>query len=150
MLPRPLPSAITLSLDATFRTAFKATYIENDQSRTRSYKGGLCNALNKDGDIIGWVSSSSSKISWSQSIHATIMQRYCYTKSNAELKEMLLGFRDRFDLHQVAYPEIVVADNCCYIKNAVLDVFPDTWMGLDVWHCIMRYVHLMSISDTRS
>ncbi len=53
---------------------------------------------------------------------------------------MLLGFRDRFDLHQVAYPEIVVADNCCSIKNAVLDVFPDTWMGLDVWHCIMRYV----------
>ncbi|KAI1783814.1 hypothetical protein LXA43DRAFT_902828 [Ganoderma leucocontextum] len=53
---------------------------------------------------------------------------------------MLLGFRERFDLHQVAYPEIVVADNCCYIKNAVLDVFPDTWMGLDVWHCIMRYM----------
>ncbi len=63
MLPRLLPPAITLSLDATFRTAFKATYIENDQSRTRSYKGGLCSALNEDGDILGWVSFSSSKSS---------------------------------------------------------------------------------------
>lgn len=51
---------------------------------------------------------------------------------------MLEGIKHRCDELGRAYPQIVIADNCCSVCNAVKEVFPEVYMGLDVYHCINR------------
>ncbi|EGO28269.1 hypothetical protein SERLADRAFT_405880 [Serpula lacrymans var. lacrymans S7.9] len=40
----------------------------------------------------------------------------------------------------VAPPNMIIADNCCYICIAILSVFPGVHIGLNVLHFIMRYL----------
>ncbi|KAG1743758.1 uncharacterized protein EDB91DRAFT_1051073, partial [Suillus paluster] len=68
--------------------------------------------------------------------------RFCHGQSNAEISELLEGLKTRCEALDVPPPEVFVADNCCHVRNAVSVVFPDATMKLDVWHFIMRRVHL--------
>ncbi|KAI0712734.1 hypothetical protein C8T65DRAFT_562727, partial [Cerioporus squamosus] len=67
-------------------------------------------------------------------------QRWCPSQSNSEYVELLEGFHRRLLLLGVAPPEMAVVDNCCHVKAAILQVFPDIAVVLDVWHFIQRYL----------
>ncbi|KAI0365886.1 hypothetical protein BV20DRAFT_953305, partial [Pilatotrama ljubarskyi] len=67
------------------------------------------------------------------------LQQFCQTQSNAEIEELLAGIKKRFGLLNIPDPDIVVADNCCHVRSPVKKVFPNTHVGLDVWHLLMRY-----------
>ncbi|KAI0686377.1 hypothetical protein C8T65DRAFT_591216, partial [Cerioporus squamosus] len=67
-------------------------------------------------------------------------QRWCPTQGNIETEEQLEGLRRRLLLLGFAEPEIAVVDNCCHVKSAILKVFPDIAVVLDVWHFIQRYL----------
>ena len=49
-------AATTLSLDATFRTAAKASFVNDDRSRSSIFNGGLHTAVNQKSLIIAYVS----------------------------------------------------------------------------------------------
>ncbi|KAI0658951.1 hypothetical protein C8Q70DRAFT_899100, partial [Cubamyces menziesii] len=126
----PGRKTITISLDATFRAASKATVVSDDKSRTKFYKGGIETVLNEQNLIIAWVSV----------LPRLSVRRFCNTQANSELEEILIGLKRRFALLGVANPEMAVVDNCCHVKNAIKHVFPDIAVCLDVWHFMMRYL----------
>lgn len=70
------------------------------------------------------------------------LQQFCQTQANAEIEELLQGIKKRFSLLKVPEPQIVVADNCCHVRKAIKNAFPNAHIGLDVWHMLMRYVTL--------
>lgn len=51
---------------------------------------------------------------------------------------MLQGIKRRCDLLGVPYPVIATVDNCCAVKAALHEVFPDMGVALDVHHHTMR------------
>ena len=51
-----LTAATTLSLDATFRTAAKASFVNDDRSRSSIFNGGLHTAVNQKALIIAYMS----------------------------------------------------------------------------------------------
>ncbi|RDX39514.1 hypothetical protein OH76DRAFT_1324060, partial [Lentinus brumalis] len=110
--------AVTISLDATFRSAGKATVTDKDKARTKVWTGGLQSVMNEKNLIIAW--------------------RLCLTQANAEVQELLEGVSRRLYLLEFAQPEMAVADNCCHVRAAIRKVFPDIAVVLDVWHFIMR------------
>ena len=59
-------------------------------------------------------------------------------QENAEIMELLLGIRDRFDMLGIPPPLGVVVDNCCQVRNCVEQVFPLAGVFLDIFHCVMR------------
>ncbi|TFK92385.1 hypothetical protein K466DRAFT_480676, partial [Polyporus arcularius HHB13444] len=67
-------------------------------------------------------------------------QRWCPTQGNIEIEEQLQGVGRRLLLLGMAEPEIVVVDNCCHVKAAILKVFPNIAVVLDVWHFVQRYL----------
>ncbi|KAI0720548.1 hypothetical protein C8T65DRAFT_567509, partial [Cerioporus squamosus] len=67
-------------------------------------------------------------------------QRWCPTQGHIEIEEQLEGVRRRLALLNFADPEIAVVDNCCHVKAAILKVFPDIAVVLDVWHFVQRYL----------
>ena len=69
-----------------------------------------------------------------------MFQRFCQTQAHSEVKELLHGLRRRLELLGRDYPQLAVADNCCHVRTMLIEVFPDIWVGLDVWHFMMRYV----------
>ncbi|KAI5980893.1 hypothetical protein EDD15DRAFT_2183076, partial [Pisolithus albus] len=54
--------------------------------------------------------------------------------------EVLTGLKRRVELLGQRAPEMMVSDNCCAIRNAVLAVFPQVDSIQDVWHFIARYL----------
>ncbi|KAI0692731.1 hypothetical protein C8T65DRAFT_745002 [Cerioporus squamosus] len=112
-------TAITISLDATFRSAGKATIADKDKARTKLWTGGLQSVLNEKGQTMSWG--------------------WCHSLAHAEIEELLDGIRRRLELLDVASPEIAVVDNCCHVKAVIRKVFPDIDVVLDVWHFVMRY-----------
>ncbi len=50
-----LTAGVALSLDATFRTASKATVVDNGKTHTCVYKGGITTVLNEETIILAWV-----------------------------------------------------------------------------------------------
>ncbi|TFY75259.1 hypothetical protein EWM64_g8749, partial [Hericium alpestre] len=115
----PENSAKTVSIDATFKASKKATIASSDQMRTNPSEGGLLTSINEVTEVMKW--------------------ELCQTQSNARISEFLRGLRERHEILEVPLPEQFVADNCCHIVRAILDVFPEAAVGLDVFHCIMRY-----------
>lgn len=59
--PSPI-TAISLSIDNTFKIAKKATVRHNDKTYTRVLKGGVASFLNEKSETIAWVRDSS--VSW--------------------------------------------------------------------------------------
>ncbi|PIL30719.1 hypothetical protein GSI_06887 [Ganoderma sinense ZZ0214-1] len=113
-------TATTLSLDATFRAASKASIVNEDHSRSSIFNGGLHTAVNQKSLIVTY--------------------RWCLTLLHSEIGDMLLGLKQRFALLNVDDPWAVVVDNCCHFRNIILKVFSETVVVQDVWHVIMRYM----------
>ncbi|PIL30720.1 hypothetical protein GSI_06888 [Ganoderma sinense ZZ0214-1] len=113
-------TATTLSLDATFRAASKASIVNEDRSRSSIFNGGLHMAINQKSLIVSY--------------------RWCLTLLHSEIGDMLLGLKNRFELLNVDDPWAVVVDNCCHFRNLILKVFPEAVVVQDVWHVIMRYM----------
>ncbi|KAG2744928.1 hypothetical protein P692DRAFT_201683590, partial [Suillus brevipes Sb2] len=107
-------SAICASLDNTFKAANKATLTNKDGQKTKEIKGGILTVLNEGNEIISW--------------------RFCQTRTNTEIAELLLGLKHRHDVLGLPQPKMVVADNCCHIRGAVASAMPETEAKLDVWH----------------
>ncbi|KAG1776098.1 hypothetical protein EV702DRAFT_1269133 [Suillus placidus] len=107
-------SAICASLDNTFKAANKATLTNKDGQKMKEIKGGILTVLNEGNEIISW--------------------RFCQTRTNAEIAELLLGLKHHHDVLGLPQPKMVVADNCCHIRGAVASAMPETEAKLDVWH----------------
>ncbi len=131
---------VLISLDATFRAASKATIIDDANTRTKSYKGGIETVLNEKDLIIAWVRHfvfllaglRSGRTEWCPTYN--VKQRFCQT-------ELLLGLKRRFTLLGITDPEMAVVDNCRHnVKAAIKKAFPDIVVCLNVWHFIMRCV----------
>ncbi|KAI1788923.1 hypothetical protein LXA43DRAFT_843469, partial [Ganoderma leucocontextum] len=71
-------TGIALSLDATFRTASKATVVDSGKTHTCVYKGGITTIINEETVIVAW--------------------RFCFTQGNWELQELLKGVKRRLEL----------------------------------------------------
>ncbi|KAG2738225.1 hypothetical protein P692DRAFT_201842822 [Suillus brevipes Sb2] len=111
------------SLDNMFKAANKATLTDRDHQKSRELKGGILSVLNEDNQIILW--------------------RFCQTRTNAEITELLQGLKHRHDILNVPQPKMMVADNCCQVRNAVTSAMPETDSKLDVWHFSARYIAVM-------
>ncbi|KAG2106102.1 hypothetical protein BD769DRAFT_1366782, partial [Suillus cothurnatus] len=107
-------SAICGSLDNTFKAASKATLTNRDRQKSKELRGGILSVLNEDNQIIAW------------------------TQTNAEITELLQGLKRRHNILNVPQPKMMVADNCCQVRNAVTSAMPETDSKLDVWHFSAR------------
>ena len=116
--------AITLGSDNTYKVAFKGTIVEKNKSRSRAFKGGLITVINERNHVISWVSLPS-RLRMAGRRELVRHQRFCHTQANAELEELLRGLKRRFALLGIPEPEIATVDNCCHVKNAYLNVFPE-------------------------
>jgi len=54
------------------------------------------------------------------------------------VRQVLSGFKKRCETLGAPLPEILVADNCCHIRNEVAKHLPNTDVSLDVYHFMMR------------
>ncbi|PIL26529.1 hypothetical protein GSI_12287 [Ganoderma sinense ZZ0214-1] len=113
-------SAITLSLDQTYRAAGKAKVVDGSKKQEKRWRGGLLDAVNQNGETVAW--------------------RFCQTNSASETSEMCEGLKKRTKMLKQPAPEVVVADNCCKVANAITTHFPDAHIALDVWHVLRRYM----------
>ncbi|KAI1782658.1 hypothetical protein LXA43DRAFT_1103634 [Ganoderma leucocontextum] len=113
-------TAMSLSLDTTFRAAYKATLVDKNKARVRSHKGGIVNAISHIGTTMGW--------------------RFCLSGALAETKALLEGIRSRHIIASVAHPAVLTVDNCCFMKNMVAVGYPEVEVRLDLWHFMMRYL----------
>ncbi|PIL33642.1 hypothetical protein GSI_04265 [Ganoderma sinense ZZ0214-1] len=114
-------SAVTASIDTTFRCAYKATLVDKNKARVKSHLGGFVSVINQKSQPISW--------------------RLCHSQSQTETQEMLGGLSTRFAHLELSPPEVMTSDNCCQIRNTVKKVFPDTQVVQDVWHFLMRYMN---------
>ncbi|KAI1782077.1 hypothetical protein LXA43DRAFT_1069364 [Ganoderma leucocontextum] len=113
-------SAVAISVDTTFRCAYKATLVDKNKARVRSHLGGFVSVLNQKSQPISW--------------------RLCHSQSQVETQEMLSGLSTRLDCLELPHPEILTADNCCQVRNSAQKVFPNINVVQDVWHLLMRYL----------
>ncbi|KAF8173443.1 hypothetical protein BJ912DRAFT_1079230 [Pholiota molesta] len=113
-------TAKSVSLDNTFKSASKASIVGKDGQRQNPLKGGILSAINEEGEGIAW--------------------RFCISNSPAESRELLQGIRKRHEFMKLPKPSAVIVDNCCQVRNFVIDgLGPGTAVLLDVYHFIMRY-----------
>ncbi|KAJ3747521.1 hypothetical protein DFH05DRAFT_1392608, partial [Lentinula detonsa] len=68
------------------------------------------------------------------------LQRYCHTQSTDEIAEILLAIRGRYQELGVPDPEMIIVDNCCHVRQRITKVFPNTHIGLDIYHFMKRYL----------
>ncbi|KAE9405193.1 hypothetical protein BT96DRAFT_1015845 [Gymnopus androsaceus JB14] len=113
-----------LSLDATFRAASKATIVNSDGKRSTALSGGILSVINELSSTLAW--------------------RFCQTQSAHEIAEMLTPVAVRFKELGAPDPEMVIVDNCCTVRSRIIQVWPNTKVGLDVYHLIKRYTAVIS------
>ncbi|KAF9019632.1 hypothetical protein BDZ89DRAFT_1164575 [Hymenopellis radicata] len=82
-------------------------------------------------------------------INEIVDWRICMTQANTELQEMLAGLKRRCDLLRVAYPEMLIADNCCHVRGSVIKVIPSIKVAQDIWHLLMRML-LVILNGSRN
>lgn len=131
------PLAVAISIDTTFRCAYKATLVDKDKARVWSHLGGFVSVINQKSQPISWVCGSSLRFALSS---LTPLQRLCHSQSQTETQEMLNGLSNRLAHLELSPPEILTSDTCCQIRNTALKVFPNIQVVQDVWHFLMRYV----------
>ncbi|KAJ6533328.1 hypothetical protein DFH09DRAFT_1406865 [Mycena vulgaris] len=95
---------ICLGADNTFKAAAKATVVDASKTRTKLMKGGILSVLNELNEIVAW--------------------RFCQSASPAEMFEILEGIRKRCEELGVDFPEMIVVDNCCQVKNEIHKALP--------------------------
>ncbi|KAG2040153.1 hypothetical protein BDR03DRAFT_838062, partial [Suillus americanus] len=52
--------------------------------------------------------------------------------------ELLQGLKHCYDILNVPQPKMMVADNCCQVRNAVTSAMPEMDSKLNVWHFSAR------------
>lgn len=57
---------------------------------------------------------------------------------------MLQGYVDRSEIQKVLLAIMLIADNCCHVRSAIMKVLPLILVLLDVFHFKMRSVHCFS------
>ncbi|KAI6030973.1 hypothetical protein EDC04DRAFT_2572146, partial [Pisolithus marmoratus] len=124
-------SAVCGSLDSMFKVSSKASLTDKDCQCSKHLKGGILSVLNEDNQIVSWVSTIPS---------TSHTSRFCQSKSNAEITEVLMGLKRCTELLGKTAPEMIVSDNCCAVWSALLVVFPQVDSIQDVWHFIARYL----------
>ncbi|TFY51214.1 hypothetical protein EVG20_g11108 [Dentipellis fragilis] len=112
-------TAICISLDNTFKMSGKATVIHEKTTRLKVMKGGILSIINELNEIITWC--------------------FCQSQAGTEIRELLARLKERFKVLGVAFPEMAVADNCCHVRSAIQDIFPEIRVLLDIWHFLTRY-----------
>ncbi|KIJ12147.1 hypothetical protein PAXINDRAFT_15062 [Paxillus involutus ATCC 200175] len=110
------------SMDSTFRASGKAVLTDANRQKSKELKGGILSVINEENEIV-----------------IVAVQRFCQTRANAKITELLEGLKRHHDALGVTPPEMIIADNCCQVRSAVKAVFPQTDACLDVWHFIARY-----------
>ena len=142
--PTASPLAITITIDSTFRAAYKATIVSKDGTRCKHARGGIETVLNDDNQIISWVSTHLSlrlPLTHKPSLYSS--KSFLDDQANSSVERIIQGLARRFALLGIDAPEMAIADNCCHVKNALVKVFPRIRVCLDVWHFMMRYVLLV-------
>lgn len=129
-------------MDSTFKASRKALLTDANQQKSKELKGGILSIINEENEIVAWVSDHIllTVASTDSNASSTLQQRFCQTRTNAEITELLDSLKRRHDALRVPPPEMMIADNCCQVQKAVSTVFPGTQIGLDVWHFVVRYV----------
>ncbi|TFY78099.1 hypothetical protein EWM64_g5914 [Hericium alpestre] len=112
-------TAKSVLIDMTFKASKKASISSSNQTRMNPLEGGLFSSINEVTEIMKW--------------------KLCQSQSNAEISEFLEGLRKQHKILNMPLPEQFVADNCCHIVRAILCVFPEAAVRLNVFHAIMRY-----------
>lgn len=59
------------------------------------------------------------------------------------MAEALNGYICCCKILGIAEPAMVIVDNCCQVRKAVLKALPEVHVALDVYHFMMRYVCVM-------
>ncbi|TFY73336.1 hypothetical protein EWM64_g10676, partial [Hericium alpestre] len=113
-------TTVSISVDTTFESTKKAVVTNRSLVRTNPSGGGLFSGINEFDEILFWKLSQ--------------------TMSNAEIIEALDGLKDRHVVLDKPLPEIATADNCCHVQNAIMSVFPQIHIVLDVYDFLMRYI----------
>ena len=80
----------------------------------------------------------------------TDFQRFSTSKSNTEVTEMCAGIARRCEELEIPHPEMVIVDNCCHVRPAILKALPNTRVVLDFFHYRQRYVPTTPISAART
>ncbi|TFY83333.1 hypothetical protein EWM64_g678 [Hericium alpestre] len=111
---------ICLSMDATFKVVDKAVIVDKKRKRTTAMQGGIMSLINEWTEILNWT--------------------MCQTKRNAEMSQILSGYARRCEELAVDLPEIVVVDDCCHFRSAILQSLPNAKIVLDTYHLMMRYL----------
>ncbi|PIL33226.1 hypothetical protein GSI_04676 [Ganoderma sinense ZZ0214-1] len=112
-------NAVAISVDTTFRCAYKATLVDKNKAHVQSHLGGFVSVLNEKSQPISWL---------------------CHSQSQMETQEMLAGIANQLEILELPPLEIMTADNCCQVRNSAQKVFPDIDVVQDVWHFLMQYV----------
>jgi len=97
-------------------------------------KGGLLSVINENNEIIAWVWTSLLLSVTRDAQDLKMCQRLCQSQSSVEIKELLDGYRQRCGELQVTSPKMVVVNNCCHVRSAIAQVFPDAHVVLDIYH----------------
>jgi len=64
------------------------------------------------------------------------LQRLCQSQATAEIAELLEGYKQCCIIKGVDLPEMVIVDNCCHVRSAIQQPFPDMSVVLDVYHLL--------------
>ncbi|PIL32659.1 hypothetical protein GSI_05363 [Ganoderma sinense ZZ0214-1] len=72
--------------------------------------------------------------------HVRSLSAITLSLDQTETSEMCEGLKKRTKMLKQPAPEVVVADNCCKVANAITTHFPDAHIALDVWHVLRRSV----------
>lgn len=66
-------------------------------------------------------------------------QRMTLTLGTKEVQEQLAGYRDRCTALSTAFPELLVVDNCCTVREKYQETL-NVPVGQDIYHIKMRHV----------
>jgi hypothetical protein len=86
-----LETAISLSLDHTFKAAAKGTVTASQKTaHLKLWKGGILSIINESNEIVAWVSTH---LASHQVLIASLGQCFCQSQAGAEIAEVLEGIK---------------------------------------------------------
>lgn len=94
--------------------------------------------INEMNEIVAWVRAEQTHLGRVTNRELFVSQRFCQTQSATEITEMLQGYVDRSELMGILLAIMIVVDNCCHVRSAILAVLPLILVVLDVFHFKMR------------
>ncbi|KAG9018757.1 hypothetical protein FRB90_009911 [Tulasnella sp. 427] len=113
-----------LSFDATYKATKKATISngKTNEPRQKPFET-LVSIITEDNLIASW--------------------RFTFTETMSEIQAQLRDLSRRYNALDCPLPLQIVVDNCCTVRNKVLEVLPNAAVGQDVYHYSVRYTRAM-------